>query len=90
MNNNTTRGCADITKAVKPLSTNCKAQTTAPLPKEIKRKLMIRVLYNCRLPIASLIPDSNAIKNMSRPATINRIDANIKGGNSVTAILFNK
>jgi len=30
------------------------------------------------------------IKNIKIPATINRIDANMNGGNSLTAILFNK
>ena len=84
------KGCADISNAAKPLSTNFRAHTTTPLPKVKNKNPAIAVFLNCRQLMAILLPISLAIMNIKTPATTNRIDANMNGGNSLTAILFKR
>lgn len=88
--NKTTKGCADTSRAAKPLSTYFKAQTTTPLPKVRNKKPAINVFLNCFLVIFKGSPKIFDSIKIKLPATTKRIPANIKAGNSVTAILFHK
>ena len=87
---NTTKGCADTSSAANPLSTNFKAQTTTPFPNVRNRKPAIKVFLNCCLVIFNEKPKIFEIIKIKLPAVTKRIPANIKAGNSVTAILFHK
>ena len=61
-----------------------------PLPNVKNKKPAIAVLINWRLVILVENPNTLAMTNISVPAVVNRMEANIKGGNSPTAILLNK
>lgn len=86
----TTKGCAEISKAAKPLSTYLSDQTTIPFPNVKNKKPAIMVFLNCSLVIEILTFKILAIIKIRIPATIKRIDASLNGGNSVTAILLSR
>ena len=86
----TTKGCAEISNAAKPLSTYLSAQTTTPFPNVKNKNPAIMVFLSCSLVIEISTFRILAMMKIQIPAIIKRIDAKKKGGNSVTAILLSK
>ncbi len=88
--NKTTKGCAETSSAANPLSTYLSAHTTTPFPKVRNKNPAKKVFLNCCLVMVREKPNILEMINIRLPAVKKRIPANIKAGNSVTAILFHK
>ena len=76
--NNTNKGCVDASKAAKPLSTNCNAQTKTLFPRIKKKKDAMAEFLNWLLVTLKLKPSTFEIINIKTPAVEKRKDAKKK------------